>query len=133
MTECTRTYSGGCLCGSIRYEIDGPLRDVIGCHCGQCRRTSGHHAAATNGALAGFRLLSEDGLTWFKSSDIAERGFCGRCGSNMFWRRFDGDSISIFAGSLDQPTGLKMTSQICVEEKGDYYEIDPAVRIDPWL
>ena len=39
--------TGGCLCGAVRYRVAGPLRDVVACHCGQCRRSSGHHAAAT--------------------------------------------------------------------------------------
>ena len=38
---------GGCLCGAVRYEAQGPLRPVVACHCDMCRRTSGHFAAAT--------------------------------------------------------------------------------------
>ena len=61
--------------------------------------------------------------TWFKSSDKAERGFCGVCGSNLFWRRFDADTISIWAGTIDSPTGLVMDCQIHAEAKGDYYDL----------
>ncbi len=39
--------TGGCLCGAVRYELQGRLRAVVACHCGQCRRTSGHYVAAT--------------------------------------------------------------------------------------
>ena len=39
--------TGGCLCGAVRYRVAGPLRDVVACHCAQCRRSSGHFAAAT--------------------------------------------------------------------------------------
>jgi hypothetical protein len=38
---------GGCLCGAVRYEVRGPLRDVLVCHCVECRRWSGHLFAAT--------------------------------------------------------------------------------------
>lgn len=123
MTDENRTYAGGCLCGAVRYEIDGPLRDVVGCHCGQCRKTSGHHVAATQGRRDRFRLLNDEGLSWYRSSDVAERAFCGVCGSNLFWQRHEDDRISIFAGSLDQPTGLRMVSHIHAESKGDYYDI----------
>ena len=39
--------TGGCLCGGVRYAVTGPLRDIIACHCEQCRRSSGHFVAAT--------------------------------------------------------------------------------------
>ncbi|WP_442475962.1 GFA family protein [Roseovarius litorisediminis] len=38
---------GSCQCGAVRYEVAGPLRQVVGCHCSQCRKTSGHYVAAT--------------------------------------------------------------------------------------
>lgn len=133
MNDANRTYTGGCLCGAVAYEIEGPLRDVIACHCGQCRRTSGHHVAATSGRLEGFRLIGDRGLKWFRSSDAAERGFCAACGSNLFWRPVDSDTISIFAGSLDQPTGLRLTAQICVEDKADYYEINSDLQVLPQI
>jgi len=50
------TYTGGCLCGGVRYRATGPLRHVIACHCGQCRKTSGHFAAMTSVPLARFAL-----------------------------------------------------------------------------
>ncbi len=115
--------TGGCLCGGVRYEVTGPLRDVIACHCEQCRRTSGHHAAATSAKLADFRLTAEASLRWYRSSEAAERGFCGVCGGNLFWRRIGGDAISIFAGTLDMPTGFRLTRHIFTAGKGDYFDI----------
>jgi len=113
---------GGCLCGSVRYEVNGPLRPIVACHCTQCRKTSGHYVAATQ-CLQSDLSLSGDTLRWFKSSESAERGFCQRCGSNLFWRRFGNQHISIWAGSIDGETGLRMESQIHVESKGDYYSL----------
>ena len=54
----TATHTGGCLCGGVRYEVDGPLRDVVACHCSQCRRTSGHFVAATRAPTARLRLIA---------------------------------------------------------------------------
>lgn len=113
--------SGGCLCGAIRYEVDGPMRPVVACHCDQCRRTSGHHVAATAARLSDIRLTGAP--VWFASSPGHARGFCGTCGSNLFWRDEASDILSIFAGTLDMPTGLRMARHIHVQAKGDYYEI----------
>src|ERR1700680_4749825 len=95
------THTGGCLCEGVRYRISGALRGVIACHCSQCRRTSGHYAAMTSAPSANIELTAADTLLWYKSSDTAERGFCGRCGGNLFWRQFGRDDISITAGTLD--------------------------------
>ena len=54
----------------------------------------------------------------------AKRGFCGICGSSLFWSLIDGDTISIAAGSLEQPTGLKTTINIFTQDAGDYYSLD---------
>lgn len=115
-------YHGRCLCGAVRYKVTGPLEDVHACHCGQCLRQSGHFVVGAGAARADFTLLSDKGLKWFQSSDFARRGFCGECGSALFWD--DGSArIGINVGSLDQPTGLKLASHIFVDDKADYYEI----------
>ena len=117
-------HTGGCLCGAVRYRIRGGLRGVIACHCSQCRRTSGHHVAMTSAPAAQVELTSSERLLWYRSSEGAERGFCGACGGNLFWRQIGGNEISITAGTLDTPTGLKIEQHIFVEDKSDYYRID---------
>lgn len=126
--------SGRCLCGAVRYAVDGPLRDVSYCHCSQCRRSSGHFVAATACATEHLRLLSKDGLRWYRSSRMAERGFCKFCGSSLFWRPDHGRHISIMAGTLDVPTGLRAVEHIFVDSASDYYVIDdglPRFAEDP--
>jgi hypothetical protein len=117
------THTGGCLCGGVRYRIRGALRGVIACHCSQCRRTSGHYAAMTSAASADLTLTSSAGLTWYKSSDRAERGFCSICGSNLFWKPFGENRTAIGAGTLDIPTGISVIEHIFVDDKSDYYTI----------
>ena len=118
-----QTQNGGCLCGAVTYTIAGPLREVIACHCGQCRKTSGHFVVATS-ALAEDLTISDNGaLRWYRSSPEAERGFCNVCGSSLFWRQLDDDEISIMAGGLDGPTGLTIARHIFVRDAGDYYDI----------
>jgi hypothetical protein len=121
---------GGCLCGGVRYEIEGPLRDVVACHCSQCRKTSGHFMAATNAPQSAVRLTADETLRWYRSSDIAERGFCSRCGGNLFWRRLPPhvETISIAAGTLDGPvTGLRIREHIWVGDKLDYYVLEEGI------
>jgi hypothetical protein len=127
------TARGGCLCGAVRYEVRGPLRDVIACHCSQCRRTSGHHVAAASVLSTDLVLLTADTLRWYRSSASAERGFCARCGGNLFWRetRADNDWTSIMAGTLDLPTGLRLVQHIYTADKSDYYEIADGAPQDP--
>ncbi len=123
MEDQEKVFSGSCLCGSVTYEITGPLRPVVGCHCTQCRKTSGHFVAATQGYWSRLRLLREEGLKWYRSSETASRAFCGNCGSSLFWRRHDDPLLSIMTGTLDGDTGLTMQCHIRAEDKGDYYEI----------
>lgn len=124
----TEPKTGSCLCGGVRYTLAGPLRPVVACHCVQCRKTSGHHVAATQSA-ADDLVIEGETLRWFRSSEHAERGFCSVCGSNLFWRRFDNANVSIFAGTIDGTTGLHIESQLYPESKGDYYDLpDVPVR-----
>jgi hypothetical protein len=117
-------YTGGCLCGAVRYQVTGPLRPVVLCHCSQCRRSTGHFMAATAAQHRDFRLSKDSELRWYASSESARRGFCGRCGSTLFWQGAERDHISIAAGTLDGATGLTSACHIFVADKGDYYSID---------
>lgn len=118
------TATGGCLCGDIRYEVRGPLRAVVNCHCAQCRRTSGHFVAATAAHQEDLVVIESRGLRWYESSRTARRGFCQTCGASLFWETFSGGRISIMAGTLDPPTGLETVAHIFIDDAGDYYEID---------
>jgi hypothetical protein len=126
-------FRGGCLCGAVRYRVDGLLRDVIACHCTQCRRQSGHFGAYTSTPLDRFSMERETTLSWYRSSASAQRGFCRVCGSNLFWRQTGAPDISIAAGTLDGPTGLSIAEHIFFTNKGDYYEIsDGKPQKDEW-
>jgi hypothetical protein len=121
---CARVNTGGCLCRAVRYEVRGPLRDVVACHCTMCRKTSGSFVHTTAARLADFRLTEQRGLTWYRSSLAQRRGFCKICGGNLFGQENEGTIIYIAAGSLDGPTGLKLAAHIFVADKADYYRLD---------
>jgi hypothetical protein len=120
--------TGGCLCGAVRYEIRGPLRDVINCHCSKCRRFHGHLGAYTSVKREQLVLARAESLKWFRSvtdeTPNVHRGFCAECGSSLFWDpRGGGTNIAVAAGSLDEPTGLKTVGHIWVSQKADYFDI----------
>ncbi len=115
---------GGCLCGSVRYEIRGNLkRNVVNCHCGMCRRLHGGFGAHTKANKQDIVITNATGLVWYDSSTIARRGFCKQCGSSLFWEPTHHEATGIVAGSLDESHALKTIGHIFVGEKADFYDI----------
>lgn len=116
-------HRGSCLCGGIVVRVRGKMRDVVWCHCGQCRHWHGHFAGYTASTWPNIELRGTDKLAWYDSSEIARRGFCRTCGSSLFWEPAHRRYISVCAGALDLPTGLITARHVFVEDKGDYYRI----------
>ncbi|MBT58497.1 MAG: GFA family protein [Arenicellales bacterium] len=119
-----KRYQGGCLCGAVRFETYGPMRQIINCHCGQCLHTHGHYAAYSSVEKTKFQFMNNTGLKWFRSSDNARRGFCQECGASLFYERLGNNYLSIAAGMLDSTEGLKTIKHIYIDDKPDYYLID---------
>ena len=120
MTTLTR---GSCNCGGVKWEAEGELRDVLACHCGQCRKQTGLYYAATNVSDDRLTLVSDTTLKWYQSSESARRGFCGECGSALFWKHNDDSFTSLLVGAIDGPTDLSISDHIFVRDKGDFYDI----------
>ena len=99
------------------------MREVVYCHCSQCRKQTGLYYASTNVADSDLVVRGAENITWFQSSEKGRRGFCKHCGSALFWKYEGGDSISIQAGTVDQPTDLTPGYHIFCADKGDFYEI----------
>lgn len=113
---------GSCLCGDVHFEVTGDLQGKnSACHCGQCRKQSGHHWASGNAKVGDITIHGP--VAWFEASPIAKRGFCPRCGSFLFWKAHDEDQVSFSLGALNGDTGLRLERHIFVVDKGDYYDI----------
>ena len=112
---------GCCLCGAVVFEVAGTPREVIACHCSQCRKWSGHVWAASSVPVSDFRLIRQDGLAWYRASASARRGFCRCCGASLFWVPDGEPRVSFAPGALDGPTGLKLARHIFTADAGDYY------------
>jgi len=74
-----------------------------------------------------FSLPRSTTLKWFIAVPGYRRGFCSECGSSLFYEEIGGERVSIAAGTLDEPQGLKIAAHIFVAEAGDYYSIEPGV------
>lgn len=103
------TFAGGCLCGAVRFEVDGPTTWCAHCHCSLCRRAHGAAFVTWFGVGdASFRFTAgEDDVVWYASTPAARRGFCRRCGSTMFFRseRWAGETHIALAqmdGAIDR-------------------------------
>lgn len=112
---------GSCLCGGVVFELEGPARPVIICHCTQCRKQSGHFWAASAVDVAGLRLVRAATLAWFAATGSARRGFCADCGAFLFWQATGADQISFAPGAIDGPTGLQIGAHWHEADAGDYY------------
>lgn len=115
---------GSCLCRAVCYEVHGPMREIIACHCVECRKQSGHYTAATAVRPQNLHIVEDRGLRWYRASDMAQRGFCKLCGGTLFWKPDAGDRISIYAGSIDGEISSRLVAHIFTKEKGSYYEIN---------
>jgi len=116
-------HTGSCLCGAVKFRVEGELKPPDACHCMQCRKASGHYWASTDVPRSALKVEGEFNVAWFRSSDKVQRGFCSTCGSTLFWDPIDKDKIGVAMGGFDAPTGTKLAIHIFVAHKGDYYEI----------
>lgn len=119
----TKSVTGCCLCGRIKLEISAFSRDVVACHCQQCRKQTGTYVSAASVLDTCLRIDGVEYLKWYAASDSAKRGFCENCGSLLFWKRNGSDDTAVMAGCLEAPTGLSLIKHIFTADKGDYYKI----------
>jgi hypothetical protein len=91
----------------------------------------GHLGAYSSAASADIDLQGADAIVWFASSQRGRRGFCGTCGSSLFFDPVGEDRLAIAAGSLDQPSGLEVIGHEYVADKADYIRIDDGLPACP--
>lgn len=110
-------WTGGCLCGRRRYRFKANEPYAGYCHCSMCRR-------ATGGSFAVLVRTQANTLEWLKetpalyrSSSIAQRGFCPDCGTPLFLQYDDDDLIRVTAGSLDHPELIEPQGHYGIESR----------------
>jgi hypothetical protein len=121
----TMATQGSCLCGALRYEIDGPFTLMMNCHCSMCRK---HHGApfATFAAapFEGFRWLSgENALGYYASSPNGKRSFCTTCGSVGPLLMPEAGLAVVAAGTLEGDPGIRPQAHMFVGSKAPWHTI----------
>lgn len=113
---------GKCLCGSVELNIELPTSEteIAACHCSMCRNwLGGPMLAVDSGVLKG--ITGESFITRYQSSEWAERGFCNNCGTSLFYYLKPADQYHFPVGLLDSDLQFKLSHQIFIDEKPEYY------------
>jgi hypothetical protein len=130
MTSPALPLTGGCLCGAIRYAIAAPIAALRACHCTHCQKNTGtgmsvnavvasKDFAITQGTPKRFTTTADSGRTLM-------RHFCGDCGSPLYaYRQVSPERYVVKAGTLDDPSGLKITAHIWTKSAQPWSHIDP--------
>ena len=118
----TETITGGCMCGACRYEAVGEPIDVRVCHCHKCQKATGAPLYARV-RMPGAAVTIFGPVGWYPSSDVILRGFCPTCGTSLFSKRADGNTVSLLMGSLDEPDRFAPTGQIWMSSKQAWVDL----------
>jgi hypothetical protein len=111
---------GKCLCGAVRVATRAAGHDVAACHCTICRNWGGGPLLAVD-CGSDFRIANEDEVTVYPSSEWAERGFCRRCGTHLFYRLKQGPRYFVPVGLFGASERWRLGQQIFIDEKPAYY------------
>lgn len=116
----TPVYRGRCLCGAVTFTVE-PVNNEIGvCHCNMCRRwSSGPFMEIDCGNS--FKADNEENLQIFDSSEWAERGFCSKCGSSLFYRLKGDGGYQVSVGAIEGLSDVELSLEVFVDEKPAYY------------
>lgn len=114
--------TGGCQCGAVRYRADKMCLNSHICHCRMCQKAVGHIFAALVAAPKSHFTWTRGAPSTFLSSAQVERGFCGRCGTPLFYNSLDHDRINLTIGSLDDPAALPPRGQIGTESRVAWFD-----------
>lgn len=116
-----RTLTGKCLCGAVLVVGTANDPEVGACHCNMCRRwSSGPYFEVT---CENVTFEGEDNITKFRSSEWAERGFCNKCGSNLFYHIIDSQEFQISIGLMDDQSDLRLSLQVFIDSKPPFYAL----------
>jgi len=117
------TWTGGCLCGAIRYEARPTKSENWYCHCRMCQRWTGSVVATDAIVMKEEFKITKGEPRFFKSSTYAERGFCADCGSPLVFRAIEEDWLSIQTGTLDDPEAAPPSGHYGVEGRISWLKI----------
>ncbi|OWU86738.1 hypothetical protein ATO6_02795 [Oceanicola sp. 22II-s10i] len=114
--------TGGCMCGAVRFTAsDVPAQFGI-CHCEMCRRWSGSATLSVSLPEASVEWTGAAHIRALQSSEDAERTWCDRCGSGLYYRPVEGPARLVLSlGLFDDPSGFALRDEIFIDCKPDSY------------
>lgn len=114
---------GQCLCGALRFSVSVPDPTYSICHCGHCRRWSGGPLMSVH-CPGDAAFDDETSLRWYRSSQWAERGFCGTCGSSLFWRLAEQPEAMLIVAvdAFEDAADIGLHRHIYIDRKPDRYD-----------
>ena len=118
MTE-ELSLTGQCMCGAVKISASTKNPSVAVCHCNMCRRWSAGPFMEVTCQSVTFE--GDENIGRIRSSDWAERGFCTKCGSNLFYHLVESSDYQISAGLFEDQSLLKMSLQVFIDSKPQYY------------
>jgi hypothetical protein len=120
MADGKERIEGRCLCGAVTVRATPVRRHVDACHCTMCRRWSGiAYVGVHCGSEVEFE--GEEHIVRYRSSEWAERGFCGKCGSNLFFHYLPKGTYGVLAGLFPDEALEPLAEEIFIDQKPDYY------------
>ncbi|MEO1510191.1 MAG: GFA family protein [Cyanobacteria bacterium J06633_23] len=119
MTE-TTNGSGSCLCSAVSFTTSNFSKKVGACHCGMCRKWGGGPFMEVD---CGTDILfkGEENITVYNSSDWAERAFCKKCGSHLFYRLKESNQHMVPVGLFDDQASFVFDTQVFIDKKPSFY------------
>ena len=129
-------YKGSCLCGAVNFQISSGLRNIVYCHCSECRKAQGS-AFATNGIVEknNFKIISgEDQLSAYESTPGQTKYFCRHCGSPIMSKNLNKpDQLRVRLGTIESDLAEKPGAHIFVSSKANWDNIsDDLPQYDAW-
>ena len=122
------SFSGGCACGAIRYEVSGEPMMMFNCHCRDCQRASGGPYSAVVYVPAKAFKITKGSPRFYNTTSAAvghnKRGFCAECGSRLFGGGTD-EGQGITASSLDDPSLFNPQMHIWTSDAQPWDQMDP--------
>lgn len=122
--------TGGCQCGAVRFTCEAPPANVHVCHCRMCQKAVGGPFAVICPVLKMAFRVTRGALAWFKSSDLARRGFCRDCGTPMIFDYPDYPDIGILVGTFDSPAAVSPIVQYGIESRLPWFQHLPELPGD---
>ena len=121
-------HEGGCLCGGVRYQINGGFTYAAHCHCRSCQRAAGAGFVTWVGSKPENFMVIKGEIRTCETSPGVNRGFCGLCGTSLTYTGDDWTDVGVTAASLDDPSVARPETNVYLNHRQPWVVIDENLR-----